>query len=51
MLDMSTTIHEAKCCSQSRRTSRHVMSASPPTTVDNNINSGVYGSWLTVALT
>ena len=39
------------CCSQSRRASRHVMTASPLTALDNNINNGVYDSWLTTALT
>jgi len=30
---------------------RHVMNSSPPMALDNNINNGVYDSWLTTALT
>ena len=39
------------CCNQSRRAARHVMTVLPPTAPDNNINNGVYDSWLTAALT
>jgi len=48
MLDMSTIIHEV---SQSRRALRHMISTSPPTALDNNINNGIYDSGLTAALT